>query len=120
MTTSAEALAAARAAAVPLQDRHYQWIVDAALRHFDDAIAKSEREVVRHERFRDEAPRGWSTFDESRDERIAALREALVEHRKILAFLQVLSRAVTIASAEGFADDLRRSGFGLGRNPRRR
>jgi hypothetical protein len=118
-TAAAEAMAAVHAAAATLQERHLHWVVNASLRHFNDAIAKGEREIARHERFREEAPRGWSIIDESRDERLAALRDALVQQRKILTFLLALSRALSIASAEAFAEELRRSGFGFGRSSRR-
>ena len=114
MTTLAEAFQAARVAAGRLQQHHFVSIVDAALRHFADAIRKDELEVVRQERFRNHPPADWTTVIETRDAQLSRLHESMAERRMIVIFLQMLSRALSVASAEAFAEELRRSGFWRG------
>ena len=113
MTTSSReaAVKEARAAAARLHERHWQWIVDAALRSFEESVAKDERETVRHERFLDEAADGWSSLGESRAERLGHIKEVLEQRRAILLFLRAASRVLTIVSAEAFAQELRASGL---------
>jgi hypothetical protein len=100
-----------RRAAGQLQDHHYHWMVDAALRHFQKRVAEEEHEVVRHERFREEEPEGHLSLQRTRDEEIAKLRASIAQHRAIIAFLRAVHEALTIVSAEQFAADLRASGF---------
>ena len=110
MTASlADAIKEARAAAARLREQHYQWIVEAALRAFEEAIAKEEIEIVRHEQFEGESV--WSRFDGSRAERLQHLREVLAQRRDILVFLRAASRVLMTASIEAFAQELRASGF---------
>jgi hypothetical protein len=100
-----------RVAAARLQDRHYHWIVDAALRHFQKRVAEEEQAIIRHERFRDEEPEGYLSLVKPREQEIAELRASVAEHRAIIAFLRAVHDALALASAEQFAADLRASGF---------
>lgn len=90
-------------AASKLRDCHFQWIVDAALDHFNAEIQKCEVEIVRHEHFAEEPFFDYRTLDETRAEKIVQSRQRLCEYRNIVSFLRVLSQISLNMSAQKFA-----------------
>jgi hypothetical protein len=104
-----------------LEDKHYNWMIEAALEYFANGAQDSESQILRFERFptlpiytRYGKARGYGLEDEKREAEVAKLRASLDEYYAILAFLQALKDAATIMSAETFAAEMRASGFGRG------
>ena len=119
-------LDAVRAAKAKLQDKHYGWIIDAALEHYVREAKRVETEIVRYQTLAD-LPL-FSKFGRigpvaapaTRESELPRLRGYLSEYYAILEFLQALKDAEVIRSAEVFAEDMEGSfGFG-GRAPRGR
>jgi len=117
-------LEAVRAAKAKLENKHFIWIIDAALEHYVGEAKKVETEIVRYQTLSD-LPL-FSKFGRigpiaapaTRETELPKLRGYLGEYYAILEFLQALKDAEVIRSAEIFADDMRGSfGFG-GRAPR--
>jgi hypothetical protein len=119
-------LEAVRAAKAKLQDKHFVWIIDAALEHYVGEAKKVESEIVRYQTltglplFSKFGRIGTLASPATRESELPRLRGYLSEYYAILEFLQALKDAEVIRSAEVFADDMRGSfGFG-GRAPRGR
>jgi hypothetical protein len=119
-------LEAVRAAKAKLQDKHFVWIIDAALEHYVGEAKRVESEIVRYQTLTD-LPLfskfgriGTLASPATRESELPRLRGYLSEYYAILEFLQALKDAEVIRSAEVFADDMRGTfGFG-GRAPRGR
>ncbi len=109
-------MAAVQAAASGLRDNHLAWIVNAAAEHFADSIGEAEREIARHERFIEEPYLGRFASDKkTRQERIDDKKASIEQYRAILRFLHACDDMISLASAETFAQELFRTGFGRAR-----
>jgi hypothetical protein len=119
-------LEAVRAAKAKLQDKHFIWIIDAALEHYVGEAKKVETEIVRYQTltglplFSKFGRIGPVTSPATRKSELPRLHGYLSEYYAILEFLQALKDAEVIRSAEVFAEEMGGS-FGLGgRAPRGR
>ena len=115
-------LEAVRAAKAKLQDRHFIWIIDAALEHYVGEAKRVENEILRYQAL-PELPLfskfgriGPVTAPATRETELPRLHVYLSEYYAVLEFLQALKDAEVIRSAEVFAEDMGGS-FG-GRAPR--
>ena len=115
-----------RAAKAKLQDKHFIWMIHAALEHYVGEAKKVESEIVRYQTLTDLSAVLEIRADPdvaspaTRESELPRLRGYLSEYYAILEFLQALKDAEVIRSAEVFANDMRGSfGFG-GRAPRGR
>ena len=118
-------LAVVRSARAKLQDRHFLWIIDAAMDHFATSVKSTEAEILRFQGLPD-APiftrygkdRGSDQQGTTRARELPRLHAALGEYYAILEFLQAMKDAESLRSAEQFA-----AGFDwsqVGRGPHRR
>ncbi|MGO8992055.1 MAG: hypothetical protein ACLQVI_01915 [Polyangiaceae bacterium] len=121
MTAKLDAIKQAQA---KLDERHLKWIVDAAIEHFSDDVAETEATIVRYTAL-PELPiysrfgkdRGDDYQGAKREKEIPKLRAHVDECYAILDFLQALSDAEVIRSAEAFAAAFRASGGSFGGAP---
>ena len=124
-------LNAVQEAKAKLDERHFKWIVDAAMRYFVDSAAESELKIARYTALPDlpiYTQFGKDPGDDykgaKREQEIPKLRAHVEECYAILAFLQAVSDAEAHASAEAFGAAFRASGgyFGadLPKSPPRR
>ena len=110
-------LDAVQIAKAKLDERHFKWIVDAAMRHFVDSAAESEAKIARYTVLPDlpiytqfGRDLGEDYKGATRDKDIPKLRAHVDECYAILAFLQAVSDAESHASAEAFGAAFRASG----------
>jgi hypothetical protein len=123
MTTK---LAAVHAATAKLDDKHFVWIIDAAIEHFSSAAKKTEVEIIRY-KLQPELPiftrygkdRGRDLQGTTRERELPRVRASLDEQYAILEFLQALKDVEVLRNAEAFAAGLRDSGFFGGARRRR-
>ncbi len=110
-------LAAIKQAKDKLAERHFKWILDAAIEHFAVDVADTEATIVRYVAL-PELPI-YSRFGKSqgddyqgakREMEVSKLRAHVTECYAILDFLQALSDAEVIRSAEALAAAFRDSG----------
>lgn len=98
---------AVREAALQLEERHFVWMVDAAIAHFAASRTRCQDAIVRLERFPD-AER-FNKYGEDRErtpaEQIAQQLESLAAYEAILRFLGALHRAISTMSARKFATE---------------
>lgn len=92
--------------AANLRDCHFQWMIDAALDHFQEGIKEAEGEIVRHERFLDELFYDYRTLNGTRKEKIERANQKLTEYRQIVRFLRALSDISHLWSAQSFAQQV--------------
>ncbi|MCH8242691.1 MAG: hypothetical protein IH897_08780 [Planctomycetes bacterium] len=95
-----------------IKTHHFNWILDAAYRHFADQITELELLSLRCERFTDrplyKSPIGQAL---SRHDKLERLNDRIEEYERIAAFILYLRNKVTEQLSEEFADSLRQSGF---------
>ncbi len=94
---------AVREAASWLQPNHYTWIVNAAIKHFHDQIARAEIEIVRHERFAKEPLNNMFGMPEDREVEIAEKKVSINQYRLIMTFLVAVQAFLSHQSAVDFA-----------------
>jgi hypothetical protein len=92
--------------AAKLQDHHFQWIVNAALDHFQNSVKDTENEILRHEHFAKEVFFDYRTLNDTRAEKVERARRDLEEKRNIVAFLRALSEVLSDFSSERFAQEV--------------
>jgi len=86
-----------------LETHHFVWMVDAAIRHFEEKIEQGELSILRHEVFQDEPfP---NALDHTRASRVESARKFLWEYREILRFLITLKKRASERTADEFARD---------------
>ena len=110
-------LDAVHAAKAKLDERHFKWIVDAAMRSFADSAAESEAKIARYTVLPDlpiyhqfGKDLGEDYKGAKREAEIPKLRAHVEECYAILDFLQAVSDAEAHASAEAFGAAFRASG----------
>jgi hypothetical protein len=119
-------LAAIKEAKDKLDQKHFKWIVDAAIEHFAEDVAETEETIVRYTTL-PELPiysrfgksRGDDYQGAKREKEVSKLRAHVTECYAILDFLQALSDAEVIHSAEALATAFRDSGGFIGSRGRR-
>jgi hypothetical protein len=120
-------VAAVREAMSKLQDKHFLWMVDAAMEHFAASVKKTEVEILRFAGIPD-APiftrygkdRGADHQGTTREAQLPGLRASLQEYYAILECLQALKEAVSLRSAEAFAASIDWTSVTGGASRRRR
>jgi hypothetical protein len=119
-------VAAVREAMSKLQDKHFLWMVDAAMEHFAASVKKAELEILRFAGL-PEAPiftrygkdRGSDHQGTTREAELPGLRASLQDYYAILECLQALKEAASLRSAEVFAASIDWTSV-TGAAPRRR
>lgn len=99
-----------------LETHHFVWMVDAAIRNFEEKIEQAEMALLRHEVFQDEPLP--NPLDHTRESRIDSARKFLLEYREIMRFLIMLKKRAVETAAEEFARDFQEF-FSRDRNRRR-
>jgi hypothetical protein len=110
-------LAVVREAKKRLDDRHFKWILDAAMAHFAERVEETETTITRYTQL-PELPifsrygkdLGPDYAGAKREAEIPKLRASLEEYYAILDFLHAMSDAEVVRSAEVFAAAFRDSG----------
>ena len=103
-------VAAVREAMGNLHERHFLWMIDAAIEHFAASVKRTELEILRFDGLPD-APiftrygkdRGADQQAAGRRAEVPKLRASLMEYYAILECLQALKDAASLHSAEVFA-----------------
>ena len=111
-------LAVVREAKSKLDAKHFKWILDAAMAYFAARVEETETTIARYTALPDlpmysryGKDQGPDFKGATRQAEVSTLRASLDEYYAILDFLQAMSDAEVVRSAEVFAAELRASGF---------
>jgi hypothetical protein len=105
-------VAKVKEAAKALTGRHYIWMIDAALGHYQETIKKEEMELIRHQMFIGEPHEGYHTMKYDRKEEIEKIRGYMTQNRAIVVFLQALGELAHHIDNVNFAESIDWSSFG--------
>lgn len=106
MSTEQELIAKVHNAASYLENKHFDWIVNAALDHFNKEIKDLELSIIRHQIFKDEVYYAYQTLDTTREEEIERAHHFIEEYGKVVNFLRALSNLLRDHSARQFAREI--------------
>jgi hypothetical protein len=101
-----ELKAAAQEAYGKLRSHELVWILDAAIKHFEESTKRYQDDLVRYEKF---PPKPEAHGETSKVERA---QEALERYGAVLNFLEPLKWLLVHMDAEAFGEDMRAHFFG--------
>ena len=101
------AIEAVKAAALCIEERHYKWMIDAAIKHFEAEVDRLEIDITRH-RAMFHVPHfdGPGSIKLDRDEAINRKLQYIQQYIPIITFLRALSNLVMTVSAINFAEQV--------------
>lgn len=101
-----ELKARAEAAYRKLRSHELEWILDAAIKHFEEATEGYQNDLVRYEKF---PPKSEAPGEEGK---IARAQRQLERYKVVLEFLEPLKWLLVHVDAEGFGESMKEHFFG--------